>query len=249
MSRFDRPKSSTSAGLDALMQRKASFRHAAFAIIRRFPDSNTSGVYMSDEKNTGSASGCSDCSRRTLLTATAVVGGAAGVGAAVPFLASFTPSDRAKAAGAPVEADISKLQPGEMMTVEWRGKPVWIVRRTPEMLASLEKTQTEVADPDSKHADQPDYCKGQWRSIKKEYFVCIGICTHLGCSPSAKLLPGGESGMDASWPGGWLCPCHGSTFDVAGRVFKNKPAPDNLAIPPYKYLSDTRIIIGVDSGA
>lgn len=202
---------------------------------------------MSDQQNTGPES-CG-CSRRGLIAATAAVGGAAGIGAAVPFLASFTPSERAKAAGAPVEADISKLQPGEMMTVEWRGKPVWILRRTPEMLESLKKDAGELADPDSKRAEQPAYCKGAERSIKPEYLVTIGICTHLGCSPSAKLKPGAESGMEGSWPGGFLCPCHGSTFDVSGRVFKNKPAPDNLPIPPHKYLSDSRILIGEDTGA
>lgn len=202
---------------------------------------------MSDQQDKGPAS-C-DCSRRGLIAATAAVGGAAGLGAAVPFLASFTPSERAKAAGAPVEADISKLQPGEMMTVEWRGKPVWILRRTPEMLESLKKVEADLADPQSQRAEQPAYCKGASRSIKDEYLVTIGICTHLGCSPSAKLKSGAEGGMEANWQGGFLCPCHGSTFDVSGRVFKNKPAPDNLPIPPHKYLSDSRILIGEDSEA
>lgn len=181
-----------------------------------------------------------------MLAATAVVGGAVGAGAAVPFLASFTPSERAKAAGAPVEVDISKLQPGEMMTVEWRGKPVWIVRRTPEMLASLKKTDALVADPESTRSDQPVYVKGEARSIKPEYLVCVGICTHLGCSPSAKFKAGAESGMGENWVGGFLCPCHGSQFDLAARVFKSMPAPDNLPVPPHTYLSDTRLLIGED---
>jgi ubiquinol-cytochrome c reductase iron-sulfur subunit len=206
----------------------------------------------SDDKNiesnaTGehSCAGGADCSRRNLLVATAVVGGAAGVGAAVPFVASFTPSERAKAAGAPVEADIGKLQPGEMMTVEWRGKPVWIIRRTKEQLAQLDKDGGMLADPDSTHAEQPTYIKGPYRSIKPEYMVCIGICTHLGCSPSPKFVIA-DPGMGGDWPGGFLCPCHGSTFDLAARVFKNKPAPDNLPVPPHYYLSDTRILIGED---
>jgi len=197
---------------------------------------------MSDEKKM-------DTGRRNLVIATSAVGGVAGLGAATPFLASLTPSERAKAAGAPVEADISKLQPGEMMTVEWRGKPVWILRRTPEQLASLKKVDAEIADPESARSDQPAYIKGDARSIKPEYLVVVGICTHLGCSPSSKFQPGAESGMGADWQGGFLCPCHGSTFDLAGRVFKNKPAPDNLPIPPHTYLSDTRILIGEDSKA
>lgn len=169
--------------------------------------------------------------------------------AAVPFVASLTPSERAKAAGAPVEADISKLGPGEMMTVEWRGKPVWILRRTPEMLASLKTTDPLVSDPNSDKPMQPEYCKNEHRSIKPEYWVAIGICTHLGCSPSTKLKPGAESGLGADWAGGFLCPCHGSTFDLAGRVYKSKPAPDNLEIPQHNYVSDAKIIIGEDGKA
>ncbi|MDB5813489.1 MAG: petA [Rhodocyclales bacterium] len=199
---------------------------------------------MSDDKN--AETGCKDCSRRSLITATAVVGGAAGIGAAVPFAMSFAPSERAKAAGAPVEADISGLKPGEKMIVEWRGKPVWILRRTPEMLASLKETDPQLADPESKRAEQPEYIKGEARAIKAEYLVCIGICTHLGCSPGDKLVAGSESGMGPSWHGGFLCPCHGSQFDLSGRVLKSMPAPDNLPIPPYKYLSDSRIMIGDD---
>lgn len=206
---------------------------------------------MSHDKNTeagaAEAAASCDCSRRNLIAATAVVGGAAGIGAAVPFAASFTPSERAKAAGAPVEADISGLKPGEKMVVEWRGKPVWILRRTPEMLASLKQIDPRLADPQSQRSEQPEYINGEARAIKPEYLVCIGICTHLGCSPTDKLAPDGASGMGPDWPGGFLCPCHGSQFDLAGRVFKSMPAPDNLPIPPYKYLSDTKILIGEDS--
>ncbi len=188
-----------------------------------------------------------DGGRRNLVIATSAVGGAAAAGAAVPFLASLTPSERAKAAGAPVEADVSKLQPGDMMTVEWRGKPVWIMRRTPDQLASLNKDTNELADPESVRSEQPPYIKGEARAIKPEYLVVIGICTHLGCSPSTKFQTGADSGLGADWHGGFLCPCHGSTFDLSGRVFKNKPAPDNLPVPPHTYLSDTRILIGEDS--
>ncbi|MFZ5464094.1 MAG: ubiquinol-cytochrome c reductase iron-sulfur subunit, partial [Pseudomonadota bacterium] len=187
-----------------------------------------------------------DGGRRNLVLATAAVGGVATVATAVPFLASMAPSERAKAAGAPVEADVSKLAPGEMMRVEWRGKPVWIIHRTPEMLASLEKTESEVSDPQSQRPNQPEYAKNRYRSIKPEYLVVVGICTHLGCSPTDKFKAGAESGITSDWPGGFLCPCHGSTFDLAGRVYKNKPAPDNLEVPPHTYLSDTRILIGED---
>ena len=187
-----------------------------------------------------------DGSRRNLVLATAAVGGVATVATAVPFLASMAPSERAKAAGAPVEADVSKLAPGEMMRVEWRGKPVWIIHRTPEMLASLKKTEPEVSDPQSQRPNQPEYAKNEYRSIKPEYLVVVGICSHLGCSPTDKFKTGAESGVTSDWPGGFLCPCHGSTFDLAGRVYKNKPAPDNLEVPPHQYLSDTRILIGED---
>lgn len=187
-----------------------------------------------------------DNSRRNLLVATSVVGGAACVGTLVPFVISMTPSERALAAGAPVEADISKLAPGEMMTVEWRGKPVWIIRRTPEMLASLKKTDSLVSDPTSEKPMQPEYAKNDARAIKPEYLVVVGICTHLGCSPSSKFKQGSEEGMVADWAGGFICPCHGSQFDLAGRVMKSMPAPDNLPVPPHKYLSDARILIGED---
>lgn len=187
-----------------------------------------------------------DCGRRRLLVATSVAGGVAGVATAIPFVASFAPSERAKSAGAPVEVDISKLAPGEMMTVEWRGKPVWIIHRTKEMIEQLAKNADRLADPESKRPMQPDYAKNPHRSIKPEYMVAIGICTHLGCSPTEKFKTGAESGIDASWPGGFLCPCHGSMFDLAGRVFKNMPAPDNLEVPPHQYLSEAKILIGED---
>ena len=190
-----------------------------------------------------------DCGRRRLLLATSAAGGAMTVAAAVPFVASLTPSERAKAAGAPVEADISKLAPGEMMTVEWRGKPVWILRRTEAMLESLKKTDSEVSDPNSDKPMQPPYAKNEGRSIKPEYLVVVGICTHLGCSPSEKFKTGAESGISNDWPGGFLCPCHGSTFDLAGLVYKSKPAPDNLEVPPHKYLTDATILIGDDGTA
>jgi ubiquinol-cytochrome c reductase iron-sulfur subunit len=190
-----------------------------------------------------------DSSRRNLLLATSAVGGAAAVATAVPFVASLTPSERAKAAGAPVEADISKLAPGEMMTVEWRGKPVWILRRTPEMLASLDKTDDKVTDPASEEPQQPAYATNKHRSINPEYLVTVGICTHLGCSPSEKFKVGAEGGMTADWPGGFLCPCHGSLFDLAGRVYKSMPAPTNLEIPPHHYLADTTILVGEDGKA
>ncbi|MES2772439.1 MAG: ubiquinol-cytochrome c reductase iron-sulfur subunit [Pseudomonadota bacterium] len=187
-----------------------------------------------------------DCGRRRLVVATAAVGGAGALTAIVPFVSSMLPSERAKAAGAPVEVDIANLEPGQMMTVEWRGKPVWIINRSPEMLAALPKLDDAVADPKSEKKMQPQYCQNETRSIKPEILVAVGICTHLGCSPSSKFKQGNQEGMPADWQGGFLCPCHGSTFDLAGRVYKSKPAPDNLVVPPHTYLSDTRILIGED---
>jgi len=186
--------------------------------------------------------------RRTWLITSCAVGGAGAAAVAVPFVSSFAPSERAKAAGAAVEVDISKLQPGEKMVVEWRGKPVWIMRRTPEMLASLEKVEDQLADPNSdrKAYPTPPYAKNRHRSIKPEVLVAVGICSHLGCSPVDKLQPGPQPSLPDDWQGGFLCPCHGSTFDLAGRVFKNKPAPDNLEIPPHYYVSDTVLLIGED---
>ena len=187
--------------------------------------------------------------RQFLIAATGVAGGVAGAAAAVPFVASMLPSERAKAAGAPVEADISKLAPGEKITVEWRGQPVWIVRRTQEMLDSIKGSEDKVADPNSARKPgelTPLYARNEYRSIKPEVLVVVGICTHLGCSPQDKFKPGAEA-FESNWKGGFYCPCHGSLFDLAGRVYKNKPAPDNLRVPPYKFLSDTRILIGEDS--
>jgi ubiquinol-cytochrome c reductase iron-sulfur subunit len=185
--------------------------------------------------------------RRFLLVATSVASGVAGVAVAVPFVASMNPSARARAAGVPVEVDLSNVEPGMMVTVEWRGQPVWVVHRTREMIDSLPRLDGMVADPKSSMPMQPDYAKNEARSIKPEYLVLVGICTHLGCSPSQKLAPGAESGLGDDWPGGFFCPCHGSKFDLAGRVYKGVPAPANLKVPPYAYLSDTRLLIGKDS--
>jgi len=192
-----------------------------------------------------------DASKRTWLIASGCVGAVGAGFTAVPFVSSFQPSERAKAAGAPVEVDIGSLRPGEKITVEWRGKPVWILRRTPEQLETLKKTETQLADPksDRKAYPTPEYAKNQWRSIKPEVFVAVGICSHLGCSPSDKLAAGPQPSLPDDWQGGFLCPCHGSTFDLAGRVFSNKPAPDNLEVPPHMYLSDTRLLIGEDKKA
>jgi ubiquinol-cytochrome c reductase iron-sulfur subunit len=197
---------------------------------------------MSNEKQV-------DSGRRGLLVATCAAGGVAGLATAGAFVSTFQPSERAKAAGAPVEVDIEGLAPGEMKTVEWRGKPVWILKRTPEMVASLKKTDGQVADPKSeRNADDltPEYARNEYRSIKPEILVAIGICSHLGCSPSAKFQSGAQPSLPDDWAGGFLCPCHGSTFDLAGRVFKNKPAPDNLQVPRHMYLGDSKLVIGKD---
>ena len=190
-------------------------------------------------------------SRRTWLMTTAAMGGVGTVAVAVPFVSTFQPSERAKAAGAAIEVDISAIKPGEKIVVEWRGKPVWVMRRTPEQLASLEKIEAELADPasDRKAYPTPEYAKNRHRSIKPEVFVGVGICSHLGCSPVDKLTPGVQPFLPDNWQGGFLCPCHGSTFDVAGRVFKNKPAPDNLEVPPHYYVSDTVLMIGEEKKA
>jgi ubiquinol-cytochrome c reductase iron-sulfur subunit len=191
-----------------------------------------------------------DSGRRTWIAITCGAGAIGGVAVAVPFVSSFAPSERAKAAGAPVQADISGLRAGEKMTVEWRGKPVWIVRRTEEQLATLAKTEALVADPFSKRNPSeltPEYARNIPRSIKPEILVCVGICSHLGCSPTDKFQPGAQPSLPDDWQGGFFCPCHGSTFDMAGRVFKNKPAPDNLEVPRHMYLSDTLLLIGEDS--
>ncbi len=192
-----------------------------------------------------------DSSKRTWLVATGAAGAVGAGFVAVPFVSTFQPSEKAKAAGAAVEVDISSLLPGEKMTVEWRGKPVWIMKRTPEQLESLKKTENQLADPNSdrKAFPIPEYAKNQHRSIKPEIFVGVGICSHLGCSPSDKFQPGAQPSLPDDWTGGFLCPCHGSTFDLAGRVFKNKPAPDNLEVPPHMYLSDTKLLVGEDKKA
>ncbi len=193
-----------------------------------------------------------DSSKRTWIITSACAGAVGGVATAVPFVSTFQPSERAKAAGAAVEVDISALKPEEKVTVEWRGKPVWIIKRTPEQLAELPKLDGQLADPKSERKPSeltPEYARNEWRSIKPEILVAVGICTHLGCSPTDKFTPGPQPSLPDDWKGGFLCPCHGSTFDMAGRVFKNKPAPDNLEVPPHMYLSDTRLLIGEDKKA
>ncbi len=187
-----------------------------------------------------------DLSRRHFLgVATAVTGGVGAVMAAIPFLASWKPSARAQALGAPVEVDIGKLEPGALLKVEWRGKPVWILRRTDPMLEGVRESDPECRDPDSEQPQQPEYARNEYRSIKPEYLVVVGSCTHLGCSPVDRFEVGS---LGPEWYGGFYCPCHGSKFDLAGRVFKGVPAPLNLLVPPHRYLSDTTILIGSDSG-
>lgn len=196
-------------------------------------------------------SGQIDASKRTWLIASSCAGAVGGLAAAVPFVSSLQPSEKAKAAGAAVEVDISALKPGEKMTVEWRGKPVWILHRTPAQLAALPKLNPQLADPNSERKvyPVPEYARNQNRSIKPEYFVTVGICTHLGCSPSDRFQTGPQPSLPDDWQGGFFCACHGSNFDLAGRVFKNKPAPDNLEIPPHMYLSATKLLIGEDKKA
>ena len=188
-----------------------------------------------------------DNERRRMLTTVTTGVGLVGAGAlAVPFVASMAPSARAKAAGAPVEVDISKLSEGQMLAVEWRGKPVWIIRRTPEMLEDLAQIREKLSDPDSEvETQQPAYAKNKYRSIKPEVLVVLGVCTHLGCAPTKKFEQGKASGVSDDWVGGFFCPCHGSSFDLAGRVYRNVPAPTNLEVPPYSFLSDDRVLIGV----
>lgn len=183
--------------------------------------------------------------RRFLTLATAGAGGVAAIGVAAPFLASWFPSEKAKAAGAPIEVDISKIEAGQLMTVEWQGKPIWVLNRTEAQQKSIPAQDGEMADPSSDVDHQPEYCKNELRSIKDNIFVVIGICTHLGCSPTFRpdVAP---ADLGASWQGGFFCPCHGSKFDLAGRVFKGVPAPTNLIVPPYKYLTDATILVGDD---
>ena len=192
-----------------------------------------------------------DPGRRTWIAITCGAGAIGGAAVAVPFVSTFAPSEKARAAGAPVQVDVSALQPGEKLTVEWRGKPVWIMRRTPEQLESLKQTEAQVADPQSLRTQYPTpaYAMNTHRSIKPEFFIGVGICTHLGCSPSDRLQSGPQPSLPDDWQGGFFCPCHGSTFDLAGRVFRNMPAPDNLEVPPHMYLSDTRLLVGEDQKA
>jgi len=187
-----------------------------------------------------------DSNRRRFLISTTALGVVGSGFVAVPFVMSMTPSARARAAGAPVEIDISDLKPGDIKTVEWRGKPVWVINRTPEMLNSLKSDVGELADPQSKKSEQPAYVDPATRSVKPEIMVMVGICTHLGCSPDKRLEAGAASGLGDQWPGGFFCPCHGSKFDLAGRVWKNVPAPTNLPVPPYSFKGDKTIVVGVD---
>ena len=185
-----------------------------------------------------------DKKRRNLVVATSVVGGAAGVAAAIPFVASMLPSDRAKAAGAPVEVDISRIAPGEMAVIEWRGKPVWVIHRSKEMLESLKGVTARLTDPESRASKQPAYAKNETRAQNPEWMVMEGVCTHLGCSPQLKAADA-KAEMGADWAGGFYCPCHGSKFDLAGRVFRGAPAPTNLVVPPYT-LTEGKLVIGED---
>ena len=187
-----------------------------------------------------------DLKRRKILTGvTGVVGAVGATFAAVPFVSSWQPSEKAKAAGAPVDIDISKMQPGQMLTVAWRGKPVWVVRRTPDMLAKLPASDAQLRDPDSQESLQPAYCQNASRAVNDEYFVVVGICTHLGCAPLYRPAIGSPD-VGADWQGGFFCPCHGSRFDLAGRIFKSLPAPTNLEIPPHYYRTATLIRVGED---
>ena len=189
-----------------------------------------------------------DTGRRHFLTVATIATGAVGAAfVAVPFLASWKPSARAKAMGAPVEVDIGKLDPGAMLKVEWRGKAIFIVNRTPQMLAQLEGVDGKLRDPGSNESEQPEFAKNPARALKPEYLVLVGVCTHLGCAPLDKFSKGDVT-VGADWPGGFFCPCHGSKFDMSGRVFKDVPAPTNLPVPPYRFLSDTRILIGAEAG-
>ncbi|MBU6439281.1 MAG: ubiquinol-cytochrome c reductase iron-sulfur subunit [Betaproteobacteria bacterium] len=187
-----------------------------------------------------------DSQRRIWLIAAGAAGCVGGAGAALPFAESLGPSAKARAEGGPIEVDISALRPAEKMTVLWRGQPIWFLRRTPQMLASLEHTDALVADPLSKNQDVPTpvWAQNRWRSIRPEYLVVVGICTHLGCSPVDRFRPGPQPSLPADWDGGFLCPCHGSEFDLAARVFKNMPAPANLPVPPYRFIGEHKILLG-----
>ena len=190
-----------------------------------------------------------DAERRKWVLMTGVAAGVAVAATAVPFVSSFAPSERARAMGASIEVDIAGIAPGGILTVEWRGKPVWILRRTPEMLADLAALNDRLVDPASAREQQPPYAQNAYRSIKDEFVVLVGICTHLGCSPNSTPKGSNNPSVGADWSGGFFCPCHGSTFDLAGRVFKNKPAPTNLEVPPHQYLTASRLLIGEDNAA
>ena len=184
--------------------------------------------------------------RRFLTISTSVIGAVGVIGAGIPFVASWYPSAKAKAAGADVEVDISGIEPGQLIRVMWRSQPVWVVRRTPELLAALSTHTDELKDPDSEVEQQPAFAQNEWRSLKEEYLVLVGICTHLGCSPQY-LKDGAMEQYAEGVANGFFCPCHGSKFDMAGRVFKNVPAPSNLVVPPYQFVDDTTIIIGSEA--
>jgi ubiquinol-cytochrome c reductase iron-sulfur subunit len=189
--------------------------------------------------------------RRKWLIATSIAGGVGGIATLVPFVDSFAPSAKARAAGAPVEADISRLQPGDMMTVAWRGVPVFLVNRTAKMLADVVTANPMVADPTTQHPFSmplPEYCKNEYRSRAdhQNILVVVGVCTHLGCTPRSRFQEGPQPNLPDNWPGGFLCPCHGSTYDLAGRVFKDKPAPQNLDVPRYKFAASTSVLVGED---
>jgi ubiquinol-cytochrome c reductase iron-sulfur subunit len=208
---------------------------------------NASREDKSDALSFSAPSAVDQQKRNFLIAATACTGAIGAAAVAIPFVGSMLPSERAKAAGAPVEVDISKIEPGTVKTEEYRGMPVWIIHRTDAMTAELNKHKDQLTDPDCTVDQQPEYCKNESRSIKANISVVIGKCTHLGCTPNAELQAGGD--MGANWTGGFFCPCHGSKFDLAGRVFKGSPAPTNLVVPPHQYLTDTTILIGVDAKA
>ncbi|MGY8813098.1 MAG: ubiquinol-cytochrome c reductase iron-sulfur subunit [Gammaproteobacteria bacterium] len=191
-----------------------------------------------------------DVNRRRFLTTTAsVVGGAGAVATSIPFISTLSPSAKTKAIGAPVEVEIGDIQPGELKISQWQGKPVWILRRPQSVLDGIRELDTEVSDPVSDREQQPEYAKNEYRSVKPEYLIVIGLCTHLGCSPTyVNREEGGSHNLGSDWKGGFFCPCHGSKFDMAGRVYKGVPAPTNLVVPPHMYLSETKVLIGDDSG-
>ena len=208
---------------------------------------------MSDIENSCTASqaddGVTQTRRRFLTTATSAVGAAGVVGVAIPFVGSWNPSEKAKAAGAPVKADISKLEPGQMVVVEWRGKPVYVLRRTEDQLAGLPSLDADLKDPLSAISDQPAYIAGEQRSLRPDIFVVVGLCTHLGCAPKFRPEVGAADLGGDEWLGGFFCPCHGSKFDLAGRVYKGVPASANLVVPPYSFEGDNVLVIGVDAEA